>query len=352
LALVSLGLAACAPHPPVHQPKTLRVVGYVPEYRYGGHEWWEGVLGKLTDVILFSIEATEDGHLSGLDRLPDAELLESIRSTARRSSTNVLICVGGSGRSEGLAKALRSTPARETLVRSLAELVDSTEVQGLDIDFEVPSGDDDYRALGDFLKDLKSAIPGRLVTLPIHPGQEQQVLRHGILETVDFVSEMAYDNFCHFPPTDPPCRHSTLEFSDLIVRHLTSLGLDTSKILLGLPFYGRDMQNGEAKTYGELLEMAMSERGYDGGDEVSGFSFNGPRTLAQKVDLASRSNLGGVMIWEVGQDAPLVAADDDGDEDDEEERSLLASVWTAATQPAGRLRRKRQNKRRNNKQEL
>ncbi len=250
LAVVSLVVAlpqACFAATPVHQPKGLRVVGYVPEYRHGGVQW-ESVLGKLTDVVLFSIEATEDGHLSGLDRLPDAALMEDIRSTARRSGTNILVCIGGSGRNEGLTVALRSKEATETLVRALVELVDSMELQGIDVNYEHPNaGMEEHGALASFLKALKGAIGERLVTLPIHPGQEQLVLRQGILDTVDFVSEMAYDNFCHFPPDSPPCRHATMPFAEMIVRHATSIGLNSRKLMLGLPFYGRHMISGQAK---------------------------------------------------------------------------------------------------------
>jgi hypothetical protein len=42
--------------------------------------------------------------------------------------------------------------------------------------------------------------------------------------------------------------------------------------------------------------------GPGGGDEVAGYFFNGPDTIRRKVRMARAAGLGGVMIWEVGQD--------------------------------------------------
>ena len=40
-------------------------------------------------------------------------------------------------------------------------------------------------------------------------------------------------------------------------------------------------------------------------DEVGGYYYNGRATIGAKVRLARQLGLGGVMIWEVGQDCRL-----------------------------------------------
>ena len=42
-------------------------------------------------------------------------------------------------------------------------------------------------------------------------------------------------------------------------------------------------------------------------DTAGGYYFNGRQTIAEKVRLARRLGLGGVMIWEVGQDCRMRA---------------------------------------------
>ena len=68
-----------------------------------------------------------------------------------------------------------------------------------------------------------------------------------------------------------------------------------------MPFYGRQITNrNNALTYAEIKQRF---RPGNHQDEAGGFYFNGPDTITKKVKLAKELELGGVMIWEVGQDA-------------------------------------------------
>lgn len=323
-----------------------RVVGYVPEYRTGLN--WKEVVKKVTDLILFSIEATSEGDLHHLDRLPSSEELERIRSLINHQPpqeagledetypnttprTNLVVCVGGGGRSSGLAQALKSEGSRSKLVTSLVQLLYTKNLNGVDIDWEQPSSEMDYANFYSFLKGLREALLGHhSISVAIHPGQEAMLSRHNIWELVDFVSVMAYDNLCYYPRTQPPCMHSTLEFSKLVVSHAQSQVPKDQwhKLVLGIPFYGRHTHTGDAKTYyelvelGEKLEETSSREGGGGGggldhhgDMIQSHSFNGHETIRQKVDLALKNNLGGVMLWELGQDL-----------DPKEENSLLYNL--------------------------
>jgi hypothetical protein len=68
-----------------------------------------------------------------------------------------------------------------------------------------------------------------------------------------------------------------------------------------LPLYGRNLQKpAEAKAFREIDDKwnPASEA-----DEVGNFYFNGPSTIRRKTELALQMKLGGVMVWELGQDA-------------------------------------------------
>ena len=91
---------------------------------------------------------------------------------------------------------------------------------------------------------------------------------------------------------------------------------------LGLPFYGRDSRSGDWTTYEDLVQrhapLAPSVDEVpapppDGGGRGRGgkkatattIGFNGVATITEKTRRAARAKLGGVMIWEVGQDCRL-----------------------------------------------
>ena len=103
---------------------------------------------------------------------------------------------------------------------------------------------------------------------------------------------MSYDN---------PGRHSTLEQARTDVATFTKRGVPPSRLVLGLPFYGRSVADGkQTRTYAEI---AANKKLPGTTDESEGIYFNGPVTIAEKVRWARKEGLAGVMIWELGQDA-------------------------------------------------
>lgn len=71
---------------------------------------------------------------------------------------------------------------------------------------------------------------------------------------------------------------------------------------LGLPFYGRDINTGEPKAYYELAGSVVQSGRVRTGDQIGSVYFNSHRTLRRKIELAREGGVGGVMIWELGQD--------------------------------------------------
>lgn len=131
------------------------------------------------------------------------------------------------------------------------------------------------------------------ITLAFYPdgAQEHAIASHGIHRTVDLLLMMAYHQ---------PGRHSTHRFASQAVARAVAQ-LPAEKLALGIPFYARHMQTGEWKTYTELLRShgdTLSART----DEVEQWYFNGVTTVERKTKDAIAAHLGGVMVWELGQD--------------------------------------------------
>jgi len=152
----------------------------------------------------------------------------------------------------------------------------------------------DYKGLSRLLKLLHAAFAptGRTITLAYYPDGKQEglITSHGFSQYVDAMHMMSYDQ---------PGRHSTWEFAQRVAAQGARM-LPPHLVTLGLPFYGRHVKTGDWKSYEDLVQMhAPLEPDVD---EAGGYYFNGPHLIQRKTRLAIELGLGGVMIWEVGQD--------------------------------------------------
>lgn len=360
LLLCLLPSAALAPLVPVS------VVGYLPEWRYSGASF-DTLFKHLSHLVFFSLEPTADGELVGLDRLPNAEVLAAAQEARRTHGTRLLLCLGGNGRSAGFSAASRDAAARARLVQRIAGVVVAQELDGWDCNWEYPgfqfgSGyhqDDaevkrDWDALAELLNDSRTALrsafaaAGRadepIVTLAYYPDgrQERELWMRGLDSVVDVMHAMAYDA--------PGDEHSPASLAALVLRNAQSAGLNLSRVTLGLPFYGRNSVSGDWTTYEDLISshprMAPS-RDFIKAKAPPGsrLSFNGADTIEWKTAYAISEGLGGVMVWESGQDCRPSPVHRGGvthvrtcpDKADGEDASLHAAI-TRALAAAGRTR--------------
>jgi GH18 family chitinase len=100
---------------------------------------------------------------------------------------------------------------------------------------------------------------------------------------------------------DAEGRHSTYEFAESDVGRLVNQGVPAAKICLGIPLYGRGV-NDRSRELGYSQIMARFKPGAEV-DEMDGLYFNGISTVERKTRLALSTKLAGVMAWEIGQDA-------------------------------------------------
>merc|ERR1711934_260229 len=78
----------------------------------------------------------------------------------------------------------------------------------------------------------------------------------------------------------------------------------------GVPFYGRHSQTGDWTTYEDLVQkhhpLAAKVDSVPAGVGKATIGFNGVTMIEKKTRYALDKAIGGVMIWEVGQDCRLV----------------------------------------------
>ena len=304
---VFLGGASAGAAPPqavAGPPAGFRIAGYLPDYRMDlvARIDGSGSFAGLTDLVLFSAEPSPSGSLdvARLARTPWAEL----RQWKQRHSLRLILAVGGWQRSAHFAGLARSADMRRVFVESAVTFCEREQLDGLDFDWEHPRDAEEEAGYGQLLREVHAACRPRelVVSVTIAPWQH---LPQDTWVAVDWVQVMAYDH---------EGRHATLPAARQDISTLIQAGVPVQKLVLGLPFYGRGIQRpDQTLSYQQIVEQHTVARE---SDEIGDLYYNGPETLCRKVQFAREAGLAGVMIWELGQDAP-------GD------KSLLAEILRA-----------------------
>lgn len=282
-------------------PENYQIIGYLPEYRTLEPAWGN----CLTDIIFFSLQPLPDGKLDTSRLKPD--VLKSLLDVKERHGTRIHISLGGYERSDNFAAMATDAKTRRAFVKNLTDFCLQNNIDGVDFDWEFPSGVAESSSYVALLKETRAALNphGMLVSVALYPFPDLNVVPYNVADRIHI---MSYDR---------GARHSTLEQAVKDVDFFVAGGIPKEKIFLGLPFYGRKMSgSGNALTYFEIVEkyFPLPET-----NEVDNIFFNGRNLIRQKACYARGAGIGGVMIWELGQDSV-------GD------FSLLRALYQGATQ--------------------
>jgi GH18 family chitinase len=296
------------------------VVGYLPEWRYEGANY-DTLSRHLTHLLLFSLEPTNTGGIAALDRIPGDDVMEEIKVSAKKFGTKILICFGGNGRSGGFSSMVRSKKARGLFVESLVLLCEQHGFAGVDYNWEYPGYafgrgyqsdkevDAEYRGLARLIEETRVAFQRSgqaeldTITIAYYPDTRQEVFlrNYGIADDVDLMHSMSYDQSGE--------HHSSFSFGKKTADQARDAGLPLHKITMGLPFYGRYVRGGDWVTYEDIVQKHVPLQSHldEVSDERGRLVFNGKDTIKEKALYAKQVGLGGVMIWEAGQDCRVEA---------------------------------------------
>ncbi|MEU3356194.1 glycoside hydrolase family 18 protein [Streptomyces sp. NPDC037389] len=218
---------------------------------------------------------------------------------------------------------------------------------GIDIDWEYPnacgltcdtSGRTAFRDVMAALRakfGVKSVVTAAITADASSGGKIDAVDYAGAARYVDWYNPMTYDYFGAWDAKGPTAPHSPLTSyngipkdgfnTEATITKLQSLGIPSSKLLLGIGFYGRGWTGvtqsapggtatGPAKgTYEagfedyRVLKNACPATGTVGGTAYAKcgsdwWSYDTPSTIAGKMAYKNRQNLGGTFFWELGGD--------------------------------------------------
>ena len=295
------------------QNAKFKIVAYLPQYRVMSLNSY--IVANVTDLIFFSVSPTSDGGIDSGFLTPAMEAkLAQIKAAYH---IRLWLSVGGGDRSSAFPPMATDPVRRAHFVSSLTQFLILHGFDGADFDWEFPNNPAEAAALTALVVDTKRALaPLKLkVSMAAAPGSW---FDPKMLAAVDQLNLMTYYDETH---------RSGLENCQQAVDYLIKNGADPKKICLGIPFYAEDTVNGnDGPIYSDLAAQYHPD---PKADEVGGYAFNGIKTVQDKTQYALDRNLGGVMIFELGQDTndgvlshaihqlvyptmPLLSADFDG----------------------------------------
>ena len=279
-----------------------RVVGY---YTTGSFSLNDKIqYCKLTHLNIAFANPQTDGTII----LPgnSGDLLKNVMDTARSQNSNIkiYIAIGGGYITDEMWNTYKNFLAnpqdRPILIDKIVSYVLDNGFDGVDVDLEwkyVTTGYSDFVIeLRDALKEQSKGISAA------YPSETRySLVTEEALNALDFINLMVYDYTGPWNPS--PGQHSSYNHAKRGIHFWKNkVGINPSKLTLGVPFYGYDFQNSttvKSFTYGSMVDSDVSNSEKD---NVGKKYYNGRPTITNKVKLASQ-NLSGIMIWRLGADS-------------------------------------------------
>lgn len=270
------------------QSRPFRVAAYLPDYRVGALD--PAMLSRVTDLIFFSLEPTPDGGIDSVRLTP--EIMAKLLAFRQHPALHLWVAFGGWERSAGFAPMTTDAVKRRRFVQALTQFCLSRRFDGADFDWEHPADLKEEASYTALLTETRQAFAPHGLRLSVTIASWQR-LDPAAIAAVDVVNLMSYDH---------EGRHSTFAQAQMDAAGLLHQGVPSQKLCLGLPFYGRDIAKPDtALAYADIVSQYHPTPDVD---EVNGVYFNGIQTVQQKARWALGQHLDGVMVWELGQDAP------------------------------------------------
>jgi chitinase len=286
----------------------------------------------------------------------DAENFAVLNSLKRDNpNLTVLVSVGGWTWSGNFSDMALTRKSRDLFIQSAVKFVQKYNLDGLDIDWEYPgmAGDknrfrpEDRQNYTLLLRELRKRFDregkslGRHLVTSIATGASTDFLEHTemakVQRYVDTINLMSYDYYV--PVWDKTTGHHSPLFTnpadpkkisaDRTVHEFESAGVPASKIVLGVPFYGKSWANVSSANHGLFQTgteapaaylpysslASLQNNGYVRYWDASAsapflynkdvqifISYEDPESLADKCKYVLDHKLAGIMFWEYSSD--------------------------------------------------
>ncbi|QGA19792.1 hypothetical protein EYB26_007486 [Talaromyces marneffei] len=233
------------------QAAALRHVMYVDQWHHSNLPSSDLVSSVTHAIMAF---APSDNFHSGSTFTP----FESIATFRARfpSTTKILVAIGGWGYNAGFSAAVLSETSRSTYAQNVAAMLESTGLDGVDIDWEYPGGNGaDYKSIPNsqradevttfplLIRAIRDAIGNDKILSLAAPGLRRDMMGFtsdtgpAVFDVVDMVNIMTYDLMNR---RDNVTKHHTCIKDSLeTVNNYLGIGMNATKGNLGIAFYAK-----------------------------------------------------------------------------------------------------------------
>jgi len=271
-----------------------KVIGYLPSS-------WGDVNSidytKLTHINIAFANPDNAGNLS----VP-AGMTTAIQK-AHANNVKAIISLGGAGAPAAAWSSLLQDGNRSAFIQKISSYVTNYQLDGVDIDLEGDRIDGNYEK---FIVDLSAAIKpkNKTLTFAIATWQGNQITDRA-LALFDWVNVMSYDYTGPWTANSPG-QHSPYSGAVNELNYwISTRKVAKEKVILGVPFYGYQFNNGTVNAYvfGDIVKMYPGSENVDEWNTGAGMLYyNGIPTIKKKTTLA-KTTAGGIMIWQLFGDA-------------------------------------------------
>jgi chitinase len=284
--------------PDIYQPdNSFKVVGYIGGGNFSRLDSIE--LNKLTYLNLAFASPDKNGYLV-MDDKADVKIGVD---KGHAAGLKVFISLGGGGRPDTVFwKTALLQKHRSSFIKKIVKYVIDNNLDGVDVDIEGNLFPYIGFTYGPFVVELKQALhsKGKGMSCALGAVDLDKVVTQEALEAYDFINVMVYDKTGIWNPNviGP---HSPYSYAEDAIKYYTSdRKIPSDHITLGLPFYGFDFT--PPARYINYSEIILTDLANAYRDSVGMRYYNGIPMISKKAELARKSFLGGVMIWELSCD--------------------------------------------------
>ncbi|ORX83263.1 hypothetical protein BCR32DRAFT_326455 [Anaeromyces robustus] len=310
------------------------IIVYYPEWKYYDFPPKDIPFSKLTHINYAFAEINPDDFSLEYDSNKFLELIDTAHK--KNKSIKVLMSIGGWTGSRYFSKMASSSSNRTKFVKSVKRMIDASNADGIDIDWEYPGSsgayDDNYDSENDtnnllkLLKELRETIgTSKLITaaVPFNTFEVDHKPLSDMTEFAklfDFINIMAYDFSGSWSSVTAhqSALYSTHEDDSGYslsgaVKNWMNANFPAKKIVVGIPAYGRSWIAGSSTNHGYLQRPSNS---YPKGDEEdyidsdskrysSTWKYKNIRKQVLKSDY-SKSTGSWERIWDSKSSAPFL----------------------------------------------
>ena len=302
-------------------------------------------IDELTQII-YSFLFLDGNAISIGNEQQRNDILNLVSLKKDHPNLKILVALGGWGGCETCSDVFSSAAGRAEFAVSVEKLLSEYDLDGLDLDWEYPAIEghpghpfrpEDRENFTALVKVLRETL-GEDYDLSFAAGAtpkffETSVEWTEIMPFLDRVNLMTYDFVSGLSPVTG--HHTPLHSSesqelsaDYAVRYLRELGVEPQKIVIGAAFYARvweavDSEDGQSLHKPATFKEFVGYRQFDeyfgesfvaSWDESAGapYSFSASeglfgtyddrRSVALKTQYAIDNGLGGIMMWQLGED--------------------------------------------------